>query len=101
MQVEVACSGRFLFDLPGRLVGVAPALAEAGNDVRVTPLALELERLRSASATPLDVVNASVFDRDGNARRERANLYATGGEYGAALAEYLVAIELEPRLREE
>jgi clan AA aspartic protease (TIGR02281 family) len=101
VEVEVACSECFLFDQAGRLVGLTPTPSAAGIVVQVTPIALEVERLASARATPLDVLNASVFDRDGDARRERAALYAASREYGAALAEYLAAIELEPRLRDE
>ena len=101
LQVDFACAQTVLFDIAGRLVGVAPADATVGTEVRVTPVALQLERLRSTRPTPLDVVNANLFDRDGGARRERATLYAAGGEYGAALAEYLAAIEIEPRLRDD
>ena len=99
--VETACAERFLFDARGRAVGVAPSQAPVGASARVVVLASLPERLRAAHPTPIALLNANVFDPVGEARRERAMLYATSGEYGAALDEYLVAIELEPRLRDE
>src|SRR6185369_124091 len=75
--------------------------APIGASARVVVLASLPERLRTAHPTPIALLNANVFDPVGEARRERATLYATSGEYAAALDEYLAAIELEPRLRDE
>jgi len=99
--VESACAERFVFDLQGRAVGIAPAQAPVGVSARLVLLASLPERLHAARPTPIGILNANVFDSAGEARRERAMLYATGGEYAAALDEYLAAIELEPRLRDE
>jgi clan AA aspartic protease (TIGR02281 family) len=102
-EVELApsapCDQRWVADAAGRLLGLARLDGDGRTRLRLLEPALA--RMQSARPMRLQQVDANWFDRDPAARRERASWYAAAEQYATALANYLVAIDLEPRLQSE
>ncbi len=99
LAATVACDQRWLADGSGRLLGLAQM--DAAGTARLLLLQPALARLSRARPLRLEQVDATFFEQDGAARRERGTWYAAGGHYELALDNYVAALELEPRLREE
>jgi clan AA aspartic protease (TIGR02281 family) len=99
LRATAPCDQRWLADARGRLLGLARL--EPDGTTRVVLLEPALARLERAHSARLEQVDAIWFERDPAARRERATWYAAGGHFGAALADYLAALDLDPHLRDE